>query len=260
MKKTLTYLIVTIAFIAISGLVMAQGGGNPLVNSTHGYKVIPGDSENHFLWEITGGTEDVDYVVNSANLTGDSLNITWLSTTGNPYKLTFKETDTSTGCETSKELTLNVVANTFDVSISNPVATCNSANDTTDASNNFSIIDFTVNMTTGSSSWNPNWEITFNVASGNVSSTVDNVSSATGTLNDNGGGSYTLTDIPSSSLNNEITISVRLAGAAFTELSADVNITEAKELEYNTPDKDNDDWTAAGIINPIPNTSAIITD
>ncbi|WP_167610992.1 hypothetical protein [Maribellus sediminis] len=260
MKKIYTYLIATAALMIISAAAMAQGGQNPLVGSTHYYKVVPGKSGNTFQWSVTGGVAGTDYTINSASTTTDSLNITWLTKVGNPHKIIFQETDATTNCITTKELTLNVVDNTFDVSIASPDDECNSATDTTDANNNFTTTDFSVSMVSGSTTWNPNWEITFNVASGNIASTIDDVSSTSGTLTDNGGGSFTLTGITSASGEGAATISVRVAGSAFDELSAVVEITEAKELDYNTPDKDTNDWTATGIINPIPNTSSIITD
>ena len=51
-----------------------------------------------------------------------------------------------------------------------------------------------------------------------------------------------------------------VTGDAFTLQSVALAITSAKELDYNTPDMDIDDWDATQTINPIPNTSDIITD
>ncbi len=51
-----------------------------------------------------------------------------------------------------------------------------------------------------------------------------------------------------------------VTGDAFTLQSVALAITSAKELQYNTPDVDSDDWDATQTINALPNTSAISTD
>ncbi len=252
MKKTFTYLIAAVAFMLISTGAMAQGGESPYVGSTHDYTVTPGNLANGLAWTVSPGT---GYTVISG-ATSATIRITW--TAAGIYTLTLTETD-GNSCSTVKELTVTV-SSSFEVSTSDPAVVCNTANDTVTPANNITIVDFVVDMTTGVTTWSPNWEVTFTLAAGTGSPTIGTVTSADGTVNDNGGGSYTLSPISSASGTGSATISVQVIGDAFTAMTAVLTITAAKELDYNTTDSDSGDWGATATINPIPNTSAISTD
>ena len=259
MKKIFTYLFAIAALMIISAAAMAQGGASPFVGSTHGYKIIPGNAANDFQWEIIGGIAGDDYVVNSATLTGDSINITWLTADGNPYTLRFTETDKTTlQCATIKELTINVQASTFEVSTSEQADQCNSAVDTANPGSNTTNVTFVVQMKTGLTTFNPDWEITFSLSAGGAVS-LGTVTATNGDLS--GTGPYILTNISANGDGTGSTsITVPVNGNAFTSLSPVFTITGAKELQYNTPDSDSGNWGAAATINPIPNTSNITTD
>lgn len=253
MKKNLTYLIAIAAIILLSFGAKAQGGLAPLVGSTHVYTVTADDATNNtLLWTISPAT---GYTVNSGTAT-EQVNITW--TTANTYTVTFTETDGTTGCETVKTATVVVSANTFDVTASAASAFCNAADGqvnyaSTDAT---TAIAFTVDMTTANALFNPNWEITFTLNPGTAS--LANVATSGGTLS--GTGPYTLTGITSTSGNGTVDITMDVTGGIYAVQNVLLTITSAKELTYNTPDKDSDDWSATQTINAIPQTSAITTD
>jgi hypothetical protein len=249
MKKTKKWLMVlAVAMIASLG-VKAQGGLTPLVGSTHTYTVTATGTK---LWTVSPAS---GYTINSGAATS-SVNITWTAT--GTYTLTFTETNAS-NCSTVKTATIVVGLNTFDVSTASPTATCNAA----DGQANFSgstattAITYTVDMATGNPSWSPNWQFVFTLTPSS-GATIANVLATAGTLS--GTGPYTVTAIPSTSGAKTVTITMNVTGNIYSLHTVDLAITSAKELTYNTPDKDNNDWTATQTINPVPNTSSISTD
>ena len=253
MKKTFTYLITAVAFILVSVGAMAQGGLSPLVGSTHEYTVTAEDASNNTLaWSVV---EASGYTINSG-AASETVNITW--TTAGTYHVRFSETDGTTSCITTKEATVVVAANTFDVSTTNPSETCNAkdgtVNPTGDATTS---ITFTVDMTTANASWNPNWEINF-ILTPSAGATIASVAASEGTLT--GSGPYNLTALTSAGGNGTVNITMDVTGDAFTVHTVALAITSAIELQYNTPDMDTDDWDATQTINAIPNTSDITTD
>jgi len=249
MKKSILYLIALVAIMFTSMGVKAQGGLTPLVGSTHTYTVTATGTK---AWTVSPAS---GYTINSGAATS-SVNITWTAT--GTYTLTFTETNAS-NCSTVKTATIQVGLNTFDVSTASPTATCNAA----DGQANYSVstattaITFTVDMTTGNSSWSPNWQFVFTLTPSS-GATIAGVAASAGTLS--GSGPYTLTAIPSTSGAKTVTITMNVTGNIYTMHTVDLAITSAKELTYNTPDKDNNDWTATQTINPVPNTSSISTD
>lgn len=254
MKKTFSYLIAAVAFMLVSTVAMAQGGFSPLVGSTHNYTVTAGSTSNTLAWTIVEGSDATEYDINSG-AASQTVNITW--NTAGTYTLQFRETNGSS-CITLRQKTVIVAANTFDVSTSDPSETCNALDGTVNPSGNATTsITFTVDMTIANASWNPNWEIDFSLTPAGAA-TIANVVASGGTLT--GTGPYHLTALTSSGGNGTVDITMDVTGDAFTSQSVALAITAAKELDYNTPDMDSDDWSATQTINPIPNTSDITTD
>jgi hypothetical protein len=201
------------------------------------------------------GVNGTEYDIISGSATG-AVTIKW--NTASTYTVQFTETIVATGCATVKTATVVVSANTFDVSTASPLAFCNAA----DGQANYAgadattAITFTVDMTTANALFNPNWEITFTLNPGTA--TVANVAANGGTLS--GTGPYALTAITSASGNGTVDITMDVTGGIYAAQSVVLTITSAKELTYNTPDVDSNDWTATQTINAIPQTSAITTD
>ncbi len=252
MKKNLTYLIAIAAIILLSFGAKAQGGLTPLVGSTHVYTVTPGSGSNDLEWTVSPAT--------GFSITGDNTDeatITW--TTAGIYTLTFTETNNATNCATVKTATVNVTANSFDVSTSSPADFCNSADGQVNFAGSTATtgIIIPVSMITGISTFNPNWEITFTLTP-NSGTTITAVAASSGTLS--GTGPYTVTGLASASGEGTFDITMNVAGDIYSSRDVVLTITSAKELTYNTPDVDSDDWTATQTINSIPNTSTITTD
>lgn len=249
MKKTFTYLIALLALMITSMGAMAQDGSSPLVNSTHTYSVNPGSSGNTFAWTIVEGTAGTDYTLGGT--TSTTATITW-KTTGT-YTLQFRETATTGSCIALVTKSITVGANTFDVSTTSPAVACNDASGQANVPGTYSTaVSFTVTMSTGSS-WSPNWEFTFGLAGTN--GTLSNVK-VDGTTQ-SGSGPYTITGITSTSGAKTVTVTCDITGTPTVAQSVVLTITAAKELQYNTPDKDTNDYLATQTINAIPGTSAI---
>lgn len=256
MKKIFTYLLATAALMIISTAAMSQGGLTPFVGSTHVYTVTAEDDVNNTLaWTVTGGILNTDYTINLGAAT-EQVEITWL--TAGTYTVSFTETADGTNCIASKQVSVVVGNNTFDVSTSNPGETCNAADGQVNyaGSTATTSITFTVDMTTANASFNPDWEIVFTLNPG--SATLGSISADNGTLS--GTGPYTLTDIGSTGGNGTVDITMDVTGNIYAIQNVLLTITSATELTYDTPDVDTNDWTATQTINPIPSTSTITTD
>lgn len=256
MKKLISTLITASALLLINTGVKAQGGVTPFVGSTHNYTVGPESTSNTLTWSVV---EIYGYTINSQTIDGDNsvANITW--TAAGIYKLQFTELNETTGCETVKELEIVVSTNTFDVTAISPAATCNAADGVVnyDDDDVTTEVSFVVEMETGDAAFNPDWEFNFTLTS--TGATIANVSAGAGTLSESAG-TYTLTPLTSASSAGSVTITMDAIGELYNAEDMVLSITSAKELTYNTPDVDDDDWVATQTINPIPQTSDITTD
>lgn len=256
MKNFTKNLFIVTAFLLLGARAMAQDGQNPFVGSTHNYTVsAANDLTNTLLWEVTTGVA-ADYTINSG-ASSEVVNITWNN--AGTYTLQFTETDATTNCATVKTMSITVTGNSFDVSTTSPVATCNAAEGQINYSGSTAAtpVTFTIEMNTAVSSFNPNWEIQFTLTPGTGAS-ISSVSAASGTLS--GTGTYTLTGLTSTLGNGSVNITMDVTGDINTELDVVLAITSAKELTYNTPDVDTDDWSATQYVNAIPATTNITTD
>lgn len=263
MKKTFIYLFTTAVLLTISGIVMAQDGETPFLNSTHTYTVTMENGTNNTAnWIIADNSgEALDpqpSIITNVDGNTATMALTW--TTVGLFKVQFSEINQSTACVTAKELDVTVSANTFDVSAVTPAATCNAADGVVNYSNTDATteISFVVDMETSDENFNPNWEFTFTLTS-TTGATVADVSTGSGTLSEDSG-TYTLADLTSVAGTGSVIITLNATGELYTAEDVVLTITSARELTYNTPDVDGDDWLATQAINPIPQTSGISTD
>ncbi|WP_167617067.1 hypothetical protein [Maribellus sediminis] len=246
----------------VSAAAMAQGGLTPFVGSTHVYTVTAEDDVNNTLaWAITSGPAG-GYTVNSG-ASSEVVNITWNSI--GTYTLEFRERDKTTLCFTIKTVTVNVSANTFDVNLGSLTDACNNNSGTVSpADSATSVITVPFEMGTGETTWNPEWDVTFDLSvnSGNARIlSVALASGASGSLSELGGGSYNVTGISSASGSGTTLVEVEVKGYSFEDVSVDIEITAAKELQYNTSAVSTGSWSpSTNTIYKIPSTSDITTD
>ncbi len=263
MKKIISTLMTAAALLLINAGAMAQDGETPYLNSTHIYTVTMEDGTNNTAqWVIAddSGNALASQPSFTTNIDGNTatMEITW-ATVGS-FKVQFFETDQLTDCVTEKELDVIVSANTFDVVAIAPAATCNAADGVVNYTDTdvTTEVSFVVDMKTSDAGFNPSWEFTFTLTS-TTGATVADVSAGSGTLSENSG-TYTLAGLTSASGEGSVTITLKATGELYTAEGVVLTITSARELTYNTPDVDSDDWSATQTINPIPHTSGISTD
>jgi len=255
MKKKLTYLIASIAFLFIAGVASAQGGLTPFTGSTHEYTVTAEDDVNNTLaWSVVEGTSGVDYVISDDDT--ETVTIVW--NTAGTYTLQFSETATGTGCITLKEVTVVVSGNTFDVTISDSTIACNAADGIINfsGSDTTSVVSFTVD--TVGVDWDHNWEIQFTLSSSatisELAASAGDAISGTGTVLD----PYVVTNILGTVPSIDITMKV--TGDAFSQQSVAMEIISATELKYDAPALLGENMVSTAYVNAIPNTSGITTD
>ena len=249
MKKVNAIKLLVTLLTLVSIEAMGQGGLTPIVNSTHVYSVTPGNVANTLSWTITGGTAS-DYVINSGASTA-TTNITW-KTVGT-YFLEFRETSASS-CITLVKNTIVVGNNLFDVSTPAVLAaTCNAASNVPNApANPVTTISFTVNMVSGSTTWNPNWEFNFTLTP-SAGATIGNVVTSSGTLS--GTGPYTITGATSATGVGSVTVTLDVTGSATAVQTVAFAITSAKELQYQTTESNSANNGATQTLNAIPATT-----
>ena len=252
MKKSSFYLIVLLALMMTSIGAKAQGGLTPLVNSTHTYSVTPGGGGNTYAWSIVEGTPGTNYTLTD----GSTTTATILWKLAGTYTLQFRETSASS-CITLIEKTVVVSANTFDVTTPPTLADlCNEASGVPNyaSSTVATTVTFTVNMATGISSFNPNWEFNFTLTP-SASTSIASVASNAGTLT--GTGPYNVTAVPSGpgTGTGTATITLEFTGDINTAHTVAIAITSAKELTYNTPSNNSGNKSATQTVNAIPATT-----
>ncbi len=244
MKKLFTYLIAATALFAVATGAKAQDGWNPYVGSTHTYSVTPGNSGNTFQWVLSGG----------GTISGDkttTASIDW--DTPGTYTLSFTETDVTTLCSTVKQITVNVSSG-FDVALSSVDSVCNSAEGFVNfgGTDTTTTISYVIDMTSGTTTWNPDWQVTFSLSGATVSEV-----SYGGTVVTESDGSYTISGLSSTSGSGSVTVDVKVTGSAFSQHALLLTITGAVEDDFSSTFLGNGTTSDTGVVYAIPQTSPI---
>ena len=252
MKKKLTYLIVAIAFIAISSVAKAQDGTSPYAGSTHSYSVTPdaNSANKSYLWEVSGGgtISGVDDET--------SVLIDWGTTPG-IYTITFTETDESTSCATVRELQVEVIANTFYVDMAADAAECHDSTGLVLANGALgpTTLYFTVNLNKDAG-WNiDSWEYDFSVAVAGTDYSVSSVKVDGGS--ELGAGPHANISVAGTQASSEIAVVITGPVSAGTDVTVTVSNGEAVDGTSTTPDNGSGNKDQVLTVNPLPNTSEI---
>jgi hypothetical protein len=160
----------------------------------------------------------------------------------------------------SNEVTITVSDNFFNVFAVTPASVCNAAEGVINFNDDevTTEVSFKVEMTTGYDGFSPDWEFTFTLSSFSEA-VINEVTAGSGNLSFNEG-IYTLTGLTSYSGEGSATIAMEVTGGPYRLENVVLTIDTARELMYNAPDVDSSDHEAIQIINPIPETSDIITN
>lgn len=252
MKKKLTYLIVAVAFIAISNVAKAQDGTSPYAGSTHSYSVTPdaNSANKSYLWEVSGGGT----ISGASDET--SVIIDWGTIPGT-YTITFTETDEITSCATVRELEVEIIANTFYVDMEADAAECHDSTGlvlANDASGPTTLY-FTVNLNKDAG-WNiDSWEYDFSVAVAGIDYTITSVKVDGGS--DLGAGPHTNVSVAGSAASSEIAVVISGPVTAGTDVTVTVSNGEAIVGTSTTQDNGSGNKDQVLTVNPLPNTSEI---
>ena len=256
MKKIFTYLFAIAALMIISAAAMAQGGINPYTGSTHTYSITPdtNTANKTYSWSISGGG-----TINGA-IDGTSLNVTWGSSTGN-YVITFTETDESTSCFTQRTLDVEVISNTFFLSMSANAEECHDSTGLvlSSGASGPTTVYFTVNLNKDAGwtidNWKYNFDLDFTGSDYSLQSVTVDGGANLGTT-----GSYS--DQTISGINTTSEIAVVLTGPVTSGTDVTVTLSNGTAVKgtTTTPDNGSGDNTQILTINPLPNTSGITTD
>lgn len=238
--------------IATISLSSASGTDNQTVNITSGITPV-----TYVTTGATGAAFSGLPAGINGNWASDEVVINGAPTEPGIFNYTIELTG---GCGTVTVSGIIAVNNTFDVFTESPGQICNGASgQITDTESDVATpVSFTVNMATGNAAWSPDWQITFSLIPGNDGVVIENVSATSGSLS--GTGPYILTGISGSGGIGTVSINMNVTGNIYSDVSVLLNITSAVELQYNTMDKDEDDWVATQSIKPVPNTSDISTN
>ncbi|MDX8337955.1 hypothetical protein SLH46_02095 [Draconibacterium sp. IB214405] len=256
MKNKLTYLLTTIAFLAISSVAMAQDGKSPYAGTSHNYSVTPdADATNKtYLWSVSGGG-----TINGA-ADGTSVTIDWGTTLGT-YTVTFTEKDESTSCSTIRELEVEVISNTFYLNMFSDASACHDSTGLILASgaSGPTTLYFTVNLNKDNAWSIDTWEYDFSVSVDGSDYSLSSVKVDDGAELGTGG-SYSDISVTGTESTSEIAVVIDGPVTAGTNVTVTISNGEAIKGVVVTPDNGSGDKTQILTLNPLPNTTDITTD
>lgn len=252
MKKTFTYLIAIAALMIIGASAMAQDGENPYVGSTHTYSIVPdgNTTAKTYLWTVSGGGTI------SGSTTGTSVVIDWGTTVGS-YTITFTETDGSTSCVSTRELEVEVVANSFYLTMATHASECHDSTGQVlaDGVSGPTTLYFTVNK---NAAWTiDDWNFDFTVSSTSYSVTSVKID---GGVELGTSGSYSDQSVAGTNASAEIAVVVSGSVTSGTDVTVVVSGGEAIKGTSITPDNGTGDKTQILTVTPLPDTGDIQTD
>ncbi|WP_321309756.1 hypothetical protein [Marinifilum fragile] len=267
-------------FMVIAGVLLfvntqAQNTGtNPFVNSTHTYNITKGSIVGTTLaWSVTDGTAGTNFnFVGATDQT--SVQVQWLTVGTYTLQVTETRTDVAgglAGCPTTRNITVNVIANTFDViaalvtdadacaTVVNPVVDVSADGDNSDDTFGTTTRAYTVSMAGGDTgkSWSFDYALTDLSAFNLGDITAVNITGGTATGNN--------IVVPAGT--TEVTISIsystnkNASGTNGQDPDFDIvlTLTNAKD-QLGTPDSDGSNDAATYSVKAIPATTGITTD
>lgn len=270
-------LLIASLLLLVVGNVMAQDGTTPFVGSQHTYEVTRGVAGSTLVWSVlnadksnAGGT---DFSIESNG--AETVKITWNKAndvSNAKYIVQLSEEHPTNGCITLRQFDVIVGGNNFDLATTDLTETCsdasgsvivNSTNDNLGTTSKTFTIDMSTQADMTSATFIPDWEFNYEVTSTNgdlVSVTFDTNTTVSGeTLSGKNAAGKVVVN------NDDYSIQVTVVFNN-TWNSGDVvtiELTNGKELSYNTPEKDATtpiNNTGSVTINAMPATSNITTN
>jgi hypothetical protein len=268
MKSVISKLTNVAVLLLICEVAMAQGGASPYLNSTHTYTVTMEDGLNNTdLWVIANdaGIPLAIQPTFSADVDGNiaTLVITWAdswASVGSAFKILFSEEDDNTLCVSQRELDVNVIANTFYLTMEADASDCHNLSGEIlgeDVSGNTTLL-FTVNLNKDASWDIDNWVFDFTVGvTGNyiLQSVKVNDGSDLGD-----GGTYSAISVSGVIIAAQIEVVVNGPVEEGSDVTVEIVNGKALKSTITTPDNGTGDKDQILTVNPLPATSIISFD
>lgn len=269
MKSLLKLLMVFVGVLLITNTQAQNTGTAPYVGSTHPYTITKSSiSGTTLAWSVTSGTPGTEYnFVGATN--GVTANVEWLVAGTYILQVIETRTDVTPACPTTRQISVTVTANTFDViaalvtdvtecaTVSNPVVDISADGDNTDDVFGTTTRQYTVSMTGGdlAKAWSFDYAINDIATSDNVTGVlVNGVAALSGTVN-----------VPANTASQTITVvyntNKNTAGVngQDPDISIALTISNGKDA-LGTPDSNPANDVATYTVNAVPATTGIITD
>jgi hypothetical protein len=270
MKSLLKLLMVFVGVLLITNTQAQNTGTAPYEGSTHPYTITKSSIAGTTLaWSVTSGSAGTEY--NFVGATNDvTANVQWLKAGTYVLQVVETRTDVTPACPTTRQITVVVTANTFDVvaalvsdatdcaTVSNPVDDVSADGDNADDVFGTTSREYTVSMAGGdpTKAWSFDYAISDIATSNNVTGVL--VSGAATTL------SGTI-NVPANTASQTITVvyntnknTVGVNGQD-PDVSLALTISNGKD-ELGTPDSDATNDVATYTVNAVPATTGITTD
>jgi hypothetical protein len=272
MKSLFKVLMVFVGVLIFANTQAQNTGTSPYVNSTHTYSITKSSIAGTTLaWSVPDGTSGTNF--NFVGATDQaSVQVEWL--TAGTYTLQVTETRTDVagalaGCPTTRNITINVVANAFDViaalvtdadacaTVVNPVVDVSADGDNTDDTFGTTTREYTVSMVGGDSG--KTWSFDYAI---NDIATAHNV---TGVLVNGGAALSGTISVPAGTSSQTITVvyntNKNTAGTNGQDPDFDIvlTLTNAQD-ELGTPDSNGANDNATYSVKAVPATTGITTD
>jgi len=269
MKSLLKLLMVFVGVLLITNTQAQNTGTTPYVGSTHEYTITKSSIAGTTLaWTVTSGTAGTEYnFVGATN--GAAADVEWLLAGTYILQVVETRTDVTPACPTTRQISVTVTANTFDVvaalvtatedcaTVSNPVVDVSVDGDNSDDIFGTTIREYTVSMAGGdlAKTWSFDYAISDIATSDNVTGVlVNGVAALSGTVN-----------VPVNTASQTITVVYNTnknttgVNGQDPDISIALTVSNGKD-ELGTPDSNAANDVATYTVNAVPATTGITTD
>ncbi|MRT94531.1 hypothetical protein [Ancylomarina sp. 16SWW S1-10-2] len=276
MKSLLKLLMVSLGVLVFTNTQADNTGTTPFAGSTHKYTVVKGSiASTNLAWSvISGGTDGSEFNYVSSVLTGNSVDIEWITPGDYVLQVVESRTDIGFACPTIRQIAIKVSTNSFNVYaelvstkeecaiVTSPVLDADVLGDNSTDIFGTTSRDFKVKMTGGDATktWSFDYSLT-DIADAFKLGDVTAVSIAGGTATGN--------NVVVAAGVNEVTFSISYStnkntagmNGQDTDFTMELAVLNAKD-ELGTPDSDVTDGSnkASYIVKAVPATTGILTD
>ncbi|MBI9058261.1 MAG: hypothetical protein JEZ01_10885 [Labilibaculum sp.] len=269
MKSLFKLLMVFVGVLVFTNIQAQNTGIAPYVGSTHPYTITKSSIAGTTLaWSVTSGSAGAEFNFIGAT-DGVTANVEWLVAGTYILQVVETRTDVTPACPTTRQISVTVTANTFDVvtalasaatdcaTVSNPVVDISADGNNTDDVFGTTSREYTVSMAGGdpTKTWSFDYAISDIATSDKVTGVLVNGAAAlTGTINVPANtASQTITVVYSTNKNTLGT------NGQDPDISIALTITNGQD-ELGTPDSNAANDVATYIVNAVPATTGITTD